>query len=267
MKFIYSILILSIILAGCQGENNKKQDEAKDNNNAQKEQKTGQKPEIVPIQHATFFMKWGDKNIYVDPVGGKQAFEKFPSPDMVLITDIHGDHLSVETLKSIGQDYRIIAPEAVYDKLPESHKALTTVMKNNERKTLDGFSINAIPMYNTSKSRKQYHVKGRGNGYKIIHDNFSLYISGDTNVTKEMLALKNIDHALLCMNLPYTMDYKHAAKGVLKFQPDVVTPYHYRGKKDGATYYENVEAFEEEVKSVTDKIDVQLMEWYPKKSS
>src|SRR6266496_3752098 len=48
---------------------------------------------IHPINHATFAIAWKDKTIYVDPVGGAKRFEGSPRPDLILVTDIHGDHL------------------------------------------------------------------------------------------------------------------------------------------------------------------------------
>ena len=44
-----------------------------------------------------------------------------------------------------------------------------------------------------------------------------------------MRALKNIDVAFVCMNLPYTMPPDEAAEAVKAFHPKVVFPYHYRG--------------------------------------
>ena len=69
-----------------------------------------------------------------------------------------------------------------------------------------------------------------------------------------MLALKNIDVAFLCMNLPYTMDIAAAAKAVRAFKPKVVYPYHYRGQ-DTAMF-----------KKLVGKdlgIEVRLRNWYP----
>lgn len=43
-----------------------------------------------------------------------------------------------------------------------------------------------------------------------------------------MRALKNIDLALVCMNLPYTMTPEEAADAVKAFKPKVAIPYHYR---------------------------------------
>ena len=44
-----------------------------------------------------------------------------------------------------------------------------------------------------------------------------------------MRALKNIDVAFVCMNLPYTMPPEEAADAVKAFHPKIVIPYHYKG--------------------------------------
>ena len=263
----YLLILSAFLIFSC--NSNKKKDEQKteEKKTESTESKTQEEditetPEIVPVQHASFFMRWDQKDIYVDPVGGAAAFKRFPEPDLIFITDVHPDHLNVETLAELGKNYKIIAPKAVYKRLPESHQELTKVMKNGDESSFYGFTIKAIPMYNTTSSRKDYHIKGRGNGYQLTKGEFDLYISGDTEVTSEMKRLKDIDIAFLCMNLPYTMSFEQAIEGVKAFKPKKVIPYHYRGKKDGETYFENVEAFKEEVESSAD-IEVQLMEWYP----
>ena len=48
---------------------------------------------------------------------------------------------------------------------------------------------------------------------------------------KHRAALKDIDVAFVCMNLPYTMPPDEAAEAVKAFKPKVVYPYHYRGSK------------------------------------
>jgi L-ascorbate metabolism protein UlaG (beta-lactamase superfamily) len=55
-----------------------------------------------------------------------------------------------------------------------------------------------------------------------------IYISGDTEDIPEMRALKDIDIAFVCMNLPYTMDINQAASAVLEFRPKIVYPLHDR---------------------------------------
>src|SRR5260221_10191785 len=82
---------------------------------------------IHPVNHATFIMNWSGQTIYVDPVGGSNLFTQFPRPDLVLITDIHGDHLDPNTDSAIASDKTIIvAPQAVVSKLPQKLKGQTT---------------------------------------------------------------------------------------------------------------------------------------------
>ena len=86
-----------------------------------------------------------------------------------------------------------------------------------------------------------------------------IYISGDTEDIPEMRALKNIDKALVCMNLPYTMTVESAASAVLDFQPKQVYPYHYRGTGG----FSNVEEFKNLVNKTNPEIEVVQLNWYP----
>ena len=63
---------------------------------------------IQPIKHATFVLQWNDKTIYVDPYGGADAFKGIEAPDFILITDIHGDHTNLETLKELNTEGQTI---------------------------------------------------------------------------------------------------------------------------------------------------------------
>src|SRR5690606_30681783 len=91
-------------------------------------------------------------------------------------------------------------------------------------------AIAAIPAYNLTPERLQYHPKGRDNGYVLSLGPLQLYIAGDTEDIPEMRTLRDIDIAFVPMNLPYTMTVEQAASAVLAFKPGVVYPYHDRGK-------------------------------------
>lgn len=208
---------------------------------------------VHPINHATFVISWSGKTIYVDPVGGAGKFEGLPKPDLVLVTDIHGDHLSAETLQSVTQaNSQIVAPEAVAKTFSSTLSEKTTVLRNGESKTLSDIKIEAIPMYNLTPDRLKFHSKGRGNGYVLTLGKKRFYISGDTEDIPEMRALKNIDVAFVCMNLPYTMTVDQAADAVRAFKPKVVYPYHYRGS--------DLEKFKTLVGD--SGIEVRIRDWY-----
>lgn len=185
---------------------------------------------IHPIDHATFAMAWDGHTIYVDPVGGAESFADMPDPDLILVTDIHGDHLDADTLAAVvGVDTLIVAPQAVVDQLPADLQAAARTLANGEQTTLLDVGIEAIPMYNLTEDRLSYHEKGRGNGYVLTIGGQRVYISGDTEDIPEMRALEDIDVAFVCFNLPYTMTEEQAASAVLEFAPRIVYPYHYRG--------------------------------------
>ena len=107
------------------------------------------------------------------------------------------------------------------------------VIANGDKTTYSGMGVEAIAAYNTSPGRERFHPKGRDNGYVLSFNKTRLYVSADTEDVPEMRALKGIDIAFLCMNLPFTMDIKAAASAVADFKPKVVVPYHYRGRGSG----------------------------------
>ncbi len=216
--------------------------------------------QVVPISHATAVLRWGDTVIYTDPTGGGEAFKSQPAADIILLTDIHGDHLSTSTLSEVvGPNVAFIVPQAVKDMLPGELASRARILANGDTTTEKGFAISAIPMYNLPESADAFHTKGRGNGYLIERDGFRVYVAGDTAGTPEMRALEDVDIALVPMNLPYTMGVEEAADAVLAFKPKHVYPYHYRGP-DGLA---DVAKFKQLVNVGDPNIDVVLLNWYP----
>ena len=216
--------------------------------------------EIIPISHATAILNWNNKVLYIDPIGGVEAFEGKPQPDIILVTDIHGDHLNAATLEAVSQESTVlIVPAAVAGELPSSLAEKAITLNNGETTVQSGFSIEAIPMYNLPESEDSFHTKGRGNGYVIESNGKRVYIAGDTEDISEMRNLKDIDIALIPMNLPFTMTVESAADAVLDFQPKQVFPYHYRGK-DGVS---DIVKFKELVDAGNSGVEVVQLNWYP----
>lgn len=272
MRQLSIFFIFCLLLVGCKSESEKNMELAKeleeesfqngDSDSSDSGSDSGD-VEVNPISHATAVLNWGDTTIYLDPTGGAEAFEGMEEPDLVLITDIHGDHMDAETLRGLNlQNTPIIVPQAVRDELPDDLNGNFMVMDNGDTREEQGISIEAIPMYNLREEAKQFHEKGRGNGYLLEKDGTRVYIAGDTEDIPEMRNLEDIDIAFVPMNLPYTMSVDTAADAVLDFAPKKVYPYHYRGQ-DGKA---DVERFKELVNEQNEEIEVELAEWYPEDS-
>jgi len=202
------------------------------------------------VQHASMMIEAGGKVIHVDP-WGQGYVGGFPKADLILITDIHPDHLdqkAIDQVKKDGTDF--IAPAAVAKTVTQGK-----VLANGESTTWDKWKIEAVPMYNLKRGPSPgalYHDKGRGNGYVLTYGGTRFYIAGDTEGIPEMRALKSIDVAFVPMNLPYTMTPEEAADAVRAFHPKVVYPYHYRGS--------DPEVFKKALDG--SGIEVRLRNWY-----
>ena len=220
---------------------------------------------IHPIHHGTLVLEWNGRAVYVDPapapgqdraVSAAAAFQGLPPPDILLITDIHGDHFNVPTLMDLRrQGIRTVAPQSVVELLPSNpFRGGAHRLSNGRTITVHGIQFEAIPMYNLTEDRLQYHGKGRGNGYVLTFGNVRVYVAGDTEDIPEMRALRNIDVAFVPMNLPFTMTPEQAADAVREFRPRIVYPYHY-GKSDVATF----------IRLVGSDVGVEVRErnWYP----
>ncbi len=214
---------------------------------------------VQPVFHGALVLTWDRKTIYIDPYGGAKAYKGLAAPDMILITDVHQDHLDTLTLNGIETSKAtFIVPQAVADLLPAKYRNKIVILNNGKSVNEKAVIISAIPMYNLPEEKESKHPKGRGNGYLINLGGKMVYISGDTEDIPEMRALRNIDLAFICMNLPYTMDINQAASAVLEFRPAIIYPYHYRGKEG----LSDVEAFKKLVDAGGQKIDVRLRNWY-----
>lgn len=212
---------------------------------------------VHPVSHASFVMETPAGTIFVDPVGEASAYSAFPPADLILVTHEHGDHYKPETLAALaGENTTLIVNPAVHGMLPEDLKAKATSIANGESAEFNGVGIDAIPAYNTTEGRTDFHPQGRDNGYVLGFEGFRVYISGDTEDTPEMRALENIDLAFVCMNLPFTMDANQAASAVAEFGPTYVYPYHYRGRDNGT---QDPQEFAE---LVGDAAEVKFGGWY-----
>jgi len=205
---------------------------------------------ITPLVHASTLIEAGGKTIYVDPAKPAKL-AGLPKADLILVTHMHYDHFDPQSIAAVSQpSTQVLAPPSVVG-LFASAKPIA----NDQTKQWEQWTIEAIPAYNLTRgpaAGQFYHPKGRDNGYVLSFGGKRFYFSGDTEGVPEMRALKNIDVAFVCMNLPYTMPPEEAAEAVKAFHPKVVIPYHYRGS--------DLNVFKQRLEGTG--IEVRLLDWY-----
>lgn len=224
---------------------------------------------ITALGHASVQVEQGGKVVIVDPVTQMADLSKAKPADLILVTDIHPDHLdagAVAKLRKPGAP--VVVPQAVADmkQIPNPTIMMNSTMRTNEE-SLAGITVIAVPAYNVQRGPSPgqlYHPRGRGQGYVLafsdklaaVRQNQAgqVYVAGDTECVPAMSTwVRNVDVALMPMNLPYTMTPAEAAACVKDFKPKVAIPYHYMGQQP--------EEFADALKG--QPIEVRLLNWYP----
>lgn len=154
MKYLLTLISLGILFSGCKNEGKKDENPLVGTENSseisqQQDEEETTSINITPISHATAVINWDDATFYIDPVGGAEAFKGMEKPDFILITDIHGDHMSAETLQALNlKEIPVIVPQAVKENLPKELDTILETLKNGANTKVMDFNIEAIPMYN-----------------------------------------------------------------------------------------------------------------------
>ena len=180
------------------------------------------------LVHASIRIEYDGKEIEIDPVtklGNKTIdYSAMPKADYLFLTHEHGDHFDKEAIKLLtGEKTQLVMNK----RCAEMYGGPCAVLYNNQSATLGDINVDAVPAYNNSEGRTQFHPKGRDNGYILTIDGLRIYIAGDTEDIPEMQDIKDIDIAFMPCNQPYTMTTEQLVKAAKTVKPKVLFPYHY----------------------------------------
>ncbi|MBO6079270.1 MAG: MBL fold metallo-hydrolase [Bacteroidaceae bacterium] len=189
---------------------------------------------VTLIKHGSLELSYLGYSIQVDPVSGygknTDYATEFPKADAILITHEHGDHLDKNAIMALSSEKTRVLMNA------KSHEqtGIGEVISNGQHITLAplGIIVEAVPAYNTTPGREQFHPKGNGNGYLIrFLGSLSAYVAGDTEDVPEMADLYNeksrVSVAFLPVNQPYTMTVDQCVNAARMVKPRILIPYHF----------------------------------------
>ena len=188
----------------------------------------GRAVHIHALTHASIRIEFEGQEIEIDPVckmGNRTIdYSKFPKADFILVTHEHYDHLDTAAIRMLSKkETQLITNQHSAEML-----GYGTVMANGDRQVVnDWLTMEAVPAYNTTEGHRQFHPKGRDNGFILTIDGLRIYIAGDTEDIPEMVNVKDIDIAFLPCNQPYTMTVDQLVRTAKTIKPKVVYPYHY----------------------------------------
>lgn len=179
---------------------------------------------IEVFTQSSIRIKDGDSAIYIDPF---QLTAEPHDADYILITHDHYDHFSPEDIgKAANSQTLLIVPEKMGRRAQEVFGLVRQIVtvKPGDCREVEGLEFETVAAYNV---RKPFHPKSAGwVGYVLRIGGKRIYISGDTDATKEAEAVR-CDIALIPIGGAYTMDAKKAAELVDAIRPETVIPTHY----------------------------------------
>ena len=183
---------------------------------------------ITLIKHGTLEIACKGLSIQVDPVSGLSVptdyATEFPKADVILVTHEHGDHFDRTALEALGAN----ADNLVTNARVAEMLGWGAVMANGDSRDLPGdIRLDAVPAYNYTEGRTNFHPQGRDNGFILTVDGLRIYVAGDTEDIPEMADIKDIDVAFLPVNQPYTMTVDQCVHAAEVLQPKVLIPYHF----------------------------------------
>ena len=189
---------------------------------------------VTLIKHGSLEISYKGYSIQVDPVSGygknTDYSKEFPKADAILITHEHGDHLDKNAITALSSENTRIIMNAK----SQQQSGIGEAMSNGQSTWLEpvGIALEAVPAYNTTPGREQFHPKGNGNGYVLgFHGGLKAYIAGDTEDVPEMADLyvpnNRVTVAFLPVNQPYTMTVEQCVNATKMIKPAILIPYHF----------------------------------------
>ena len=184
---------------------------------------------ITLIKHGSLALAYKGLSFQIDPVSGlgkpTDYAAEFPKADYILVTHEHGDHLDKEAVAALTEEGKT---KLITNARCAEILGYGSVMANGDSQTLSGgIGLDAVPAYNYSEGRTQFHPKGRDNGFVLTLDGLRIYVAGDTEDIPEMGSIKDIDIAFLPVNQPYTMTVEQCVNAAKTLKPKVLIPYHF----------------------------------------
>lgn len=206
---------------------------------------------VFPIEHGSFGLRVNHQMIYVDPMGNSALYEGLPTADMVLVTHYHPDYLVPSAIEALVEENTLLlVPASVNTILPSNLKERAQLISPRKDTTIQDIHIRAL------SAKNQLNKKG---GFLLNYDKKRIFISGNMEDLPDIEELKNIDLALMQLNLSDSSSLEKMVNNILAINPKKVYPYYYQGE----FLYSLVSELKHKVETENPNIKVEVLNWYP----
>jgi L-ascorbate metabolism protein UlaG (beta-lactamase superfamily) len=206
-------------------------------------------PELHFLGHSTVRVELAGRTVLTDPllaltVGLLRRIVPLPDPatwagvDVVLISHLHGDHLHIPSLRSLGRRIRILVPRGAGAWLRGRGFPRVDELSAGESVRDGDLRITAVRAEHSGHRwgpRSTHGPDTESIGFLLEGDGSTVYVSGDTGLYDGMTVLgeRDVDIALLPVwgwgpTLgPGHLDPVEAAQAVALIRPRIAVPVHW----------------------------------------
>jgi L-ascorbate metabolism protein UlaG (beta-lactamase superfamily) len=177
---------------------------------------------ITPMLHASAQIEYAGTVIHIDPWSLADLSGARPA-DLILVTDSPGHHLDPTAIARLRKPDApvVLSPNA------RAHFGDGIALPNGSSGMFAGVHVVAVPGYDLTPG-EPYHPRGEANGYLITLGGKRLFFAAVGECVPEIRALRNIDVAVMPMNLPVDrMRPIPLAECLKTFEPPIVYLNHY----------------------------------------
>jgi L-ascorbate metabolism protein UlaG (beta-lactamase superfamily) len=197
---------------------------------------------ITYLGHATVLVEIAGARLLTDPILRRAVFggiirragatPEVHSPDAVLLSHQHADHLDLPSLRSLGTATEIIAPRGAGKRLRKGGMSAVRELEAGDSEAVGGAKVIATPAVHDGR-RLPFGPAIEALGYEIRGSGARIYFAGDTDLFDEMTDLAGVDIALLPIGGWGTkvgeghLDPERAARAAAMIRPRVAIPIHW----------------------------------------
>jgi L-ascorbate metabolism protein UlaG (beta-lactamase superfamily) len=229
---------------------------------------------ITWLGHSTVVIELGGACIVTDPLLRRRVAHlrrsdtvgRFATPDAVLISHVHLDHLDLPSLARIGRSVPVVVPRHAGAVLRLRRFACVVEVDVGDELELGGTTLTVVPADHGTVKR---YVRERSAAVGfVVGREQRVYFAGDTDLFDGMADVAPLDVALLPVAgwgprlPPGHLDPHRAAEALALLRPRTAIPIHwgtYRAPRAAAPDDGPARAFEREAAALAPEVDVRVL--------
>jgi L-ascorbate metabolism protein UlaG (beta-lactamase superfamily) len=198
---------------------------------------------VTYVGHATVLIEAGASRLLTDPVLGRRlahlrriapvpGLSPLKSPDAVLISHAHHDHLHLPSLRRLAPSALAVVPRGWARLARRAGLRRVTEVEAGDRLTIGAVEVLATPAEHDGR-RRPFGRSAAALGY-VVEGQHSIYFAGDTDLFDAMRDLAgDLDLALLPVAgwgprlPPGHLDPERAAQAAALLRPRIAVPIHW----------------------------------------